>query len=85
MSIQEKKTLAIRGATRASSAGQKLVGRLLTPAEMELIVGADGNCNTGNGNHAMSSGSNFNQAGGSFNQNGGGTYTMNCRPAASLQ
>ena len=80
MSNEDAKLIVKRSSTKASSAGRKIVGQLLTPKEMALVVGADGNCNTNNG-HRMSTNSNFNQQGGTFSQNGGGTYTMVCNVA----
>lgn len=69
---------ALKASTRSSSWGRKVVGRLLSPIELDEVAGGGGSCN-GGGNHAQGSGTNFTQAGGSFNQNAGGSYNMNCR------
>lgn len=69
---------ALKASTRSSTWGKKVVGRLLSPIELDEVAGGGASCN-GGGNHAMGSGSNFTQSGGSFNQNSGGSYNMNCR------
>lgn len=76
---QRAQLRAIMGGANVSvgSKRSKLVGRLLTPQETDIVAGgSDSNCNSAGNGHDQDSG-NFTQNGGSFNQNGGG-YVMKC-------
>ena len=70
----------ILASSQKSSVAYDMVGRLLTPVELEEVVGGSSDCgkdDNGNGKHRQNGGFSFKQSGGSYDQCCGG-YDMVC-------
>lgn len=78
-SIDKKIAMAIHAGIGGNKRARQLVGRLLTPVELDQVAGGGGGCSGGDGDHMMNGNSSFDQSGGSYTQNGG-SYGMKCAP-----
>jgi hypothetical protein len=78
MDIKRDQAKALSASSRNSAYGRSLVGRLLTPVEIEQTSGANGSCNS---NGYFQTGGTFTQKGGGYNQDGG-SYNMSCGQGA---
>ncbi len=70
-----------RGASTVGEAnfGTDLVGRLLSPDEVEMVAGSgDSTCYSGSTTHSQTGSGSYGQTGGQYFQDGAGGYTMNC-------
>lgn len=76
MITKSERNKVLFASSRNSQFGRELVGRLLTPAEIEAVAGGgDGSCDSNSG--YGQGGGTFGQTGGSYNQNSG-SYNMVC-------
>lgn len=80
--MKRDKQQLVTGSAVGFDSARELVGRLLTPTEIDYVAGGTGtevDVTTCNGDGHSQGGGSFTQHGGQYGQ-GGGSYNMNCVP-----